>query len=860
MAETNFSAENGKQPDRRGRLADVGDSELRALIEQAPIGIALIRNRTIVRVNEMICSIFGYTRAELIGASTRLIYIDDAEFERVGAQLYGRAGRSTTGPVEMAGRHRSGQAVDAVIQLAFLDPGDPNGGAMCMVTDITNHLRTERSLQEKNRQFATLMSNLPGMAYRCANDESWTMELASQGCLNLTGYTAEEVIGNRSISYADLIVEEDRPAVWAAVQAAIAQREPFQLGYRIRSRDQKIRWVWEQGAGVFNSSGQLEALEGLIIDVTEQKRVETSLRESEEKFRSIFTHSVAGIFQIDINGRYRSVNPALARMHGYASPEEMIEQVTDIAHQIYAHPEDRDALVGKLHREGHVENFELEVRRKNGECFWILLNAAAVCDKDGNVLVLEGTNIDITERKRAEALLKAKAEVEAASRAKSAFLTHMSHELRTPMNAMLGFCQLLLRDSNLSAKHRDYLLTIDRNGQHLLGIIGDILEMAKIDANRLSFSFNRFALPVLLRDLQSTFQARAELKKLNFSLRIDPDTPRDAWGDRVKVRQILINLIGNAFKFTKQGSIEVRVRSGVGAERRDHIYLEVSDTGPGISPEDMDRLFEPFEQTAAGAIMGGTGLGLPISREYARRMHGELTARSSPGVGSVFCLALPLPIEGQGSASPLAEPEKSGQPRLFRPDLRVLVADDFEDNRRLLRGILAEAGCAIREVDNGLSAVAEQSAWQPHCILMDAKMPGIDGLEAIRRIRKSDNNGVKILVLSAGADAVQRSEALKAGADDFLAKPFRANELLARLQAWLSPRRPEDNSANGPTPVTVPAEQACALRQALVEADLETVNALLEKLGQTEPALAAEFSKMAERFDFEAIRRVLDGL
>ncbi len=857
MDESHFSANGETSADEKGGLFDAAEIELRALVEYSPIGIAIIKNRIIVRANQTLCSLFGYSRDELVGASTRLIYPNDAEFERLGRELYSHAGRRASSALEFVAQHKDGHAIEAIVRLAFLRPADPSAGAVCMVTDITEHVRVEQRLREKDRQLATLMSNLPGMAYRCANDDAWTMELVSPGSLALTGYTPDELIGNRSLSYADLIFEEDRAGVWEGVQAALAKRERFQITYRIRARDQSVRWVWEQGLGVFNSSGRLEAVEGLIIDTTRQHHIETNLRASEEKYRSMFEHSVAGIFQIDAQGRYRSVNPALVKMHGYSSTEEMIREVTSVGTQIYARPEDRPALLEKLQTEGRVNNFELEVRRKDGERFWILLNASVVRDDAGKLLYIEGTNVDITERKRAEALLKAKAEAEAASRAKSAFLTHMSHELRTPMNAVLGFCQLLLRDSTLNEKHRDYLQTIDRNGQHLLGIINNILEMAKIDANRLTFAFNRFSLPLLFQDLRSTFTVRAERKNLALQFHIEPGFPAELWADRIKVRQILVNLIGNALKFTKHGEVTVRARLAKGNERTDFAYLEVADTGCGIADADLDRLFEPFEQTATSAIFGGTGLGLPISREYAHGMHGSLTVRSADGEGSVFCLALPQPIVEAAREIDRKTPVSSELPRA-RPGLRILVADDIEDNRRLLCRLLSEVGYEVRDVESGLAAMREHSGWKPHCILMDAKMPGIDGLEAIRRIRKVDQERVKILVLSAGASLTQRSDAIAAGADDFLAKPFQPEDLLSRLQNWLEPSVLAESESCASHAASLEPDLKASLQAALIEADLEKISSLVEQVGSVEPALAAEFSSMAERFDFEAIRRALE--
>ena len=260
------------------------------------------------------------------------------------------------------------------------------------------------------------------------------------------------------------------------------------------------------------------------------------------------------------------------------------------------------------------------------------------------------------------------------------------------------------------------------------------------------------------------------------------------------------------------------------------------------------------------------GARITLSGEYARKMQGDLTVRSTLGEGSVFCLSLPVPLAEEKTSPPpknLPAPTASA-PLSFKSGARVLIADDIVDNRRLLRGMLTDIGCSIREVDNGLDAVTAQAEWQPHCILMDARMPRLDGVEATRRIRKTDMTGVKILVLSAAVDESHRDEALAAGADDFLPKPFRSEELLGKLRVWLTPEKNgATDTAAGETHAPMPAVGAdwiAAMKQALTEADLEKISTLLETLGQTDPAHAAEFSKMAERFDFDAIRRSLEAL
>src|SRR4051794_5798750 len=361
----------------------------------------------------------------------------------------------------------------------------------------------------------------------------------------------------------------------------------------------------------------------------------------------------------------------------------------------------------------------------------------------------------------------------------------MSHEIRTPMNAILGFSQLMLRDHDLTPRQCQNLGTINRSGEHLLALINDILEMSKIEAGRTTLNPSTFDLPVLLKDLEMMFRVRTEEKKLSFSVETIGDVPRFIVTDINKLRQVFINVIGNAVKFTDRGGIALRVRADREAAAGPRLRVEVEDTGPGISADDQDKLFRHFEQTKTGQQTGtGTGLGLAISREFVRLMGGDISLSSQVGKGSVFVINLPLKA---GEAQAVAATEKPQQVlSLLRGQatIKVLIADDIEDNRQLLAQLLSPVGFDVRLATNGAEAVREFEQWRPHLVLMDFRMPVMDGHEAIRRIRAMPGGGeVKIIAVTASAMDDNRQELMEVGADDFIGKPFREAELFQKIPA-----------------------------------------------------------------------------
>lgn len=458
-------------------------------------------------------------------------------------------------------------------------------------------------------------------------------------------------------------------------------------------------------------------------------------------------------------------------------------------------------------------------------------------------------------------------EAEAANRAKSKFLAHMSHELRTPLNAILGFAQLMERDSTTSARQRQSLATINRSGEHLLNLINDVLEMSKIEAQQIDLAPHSFDLYNLLQILQSMFQIRAEAKHLFLKFDIAPEVPRYILTDEGKLRQILINLLGNAVKFTAAGGVTLRVTADRSERESSHdpcsisLFFEIEDTGIGIASEDVENLFKPFVQ-AANSVQseGGTGLGLAISREFVRLMEGEIGLKSYLGQGSSFFFRVPVIL-----AQPLGVGSSSKREGIFHlaphhTTYRLLVVDDQQENRDLLAQLLRDVGFQTRTASNGEEAIALWQEWQPHLIWMDMRMPVMDGYEATRAIKAQSQGQATVIALTASAFEEQQTKILAAGCDDLVCKPFQTQTILDKIAQHLGIEYCEKPLIPSTPPILVPQdlrvmpiEWQAALRQAAIQVDAAQIHQLLAQVPEVHHSLTQGLTALLQRYDFDEI-------
>ena len=557
----------------------------------------------------------------------------------------------------------------------------------------------------------------------------------------------------------------------------------------------------------------------------------SELRSAEEKYRSIFENALEGIFQITLDGKIVNSNPAMAEILGYETPEELTSAISDIDTQLYVKPDTR-AMFNDLVIQGHLTGgFETELYRKDGEVIWVSMNARSVYDETGVVLYLEGHLEDITEKRRADEELKtyrehleelvsertaelkeANEELEAeiaerkkveealrhserelkhskvmaedANRAKSEFLANMSHEIRTPMNGILGFSKLLLQDERLEPEQKKNLGIIHDSGRALLALINDILDLSKIESGKMELNEEEFFVYDFFNNAMSITKPRALEKGLELNLSIDQDMPPRIIGDPDKLRQIIINLIGNAVKFTDSGAIDISVYPADFQDgNKTHMAVSVSDTGIGIPEEKRELIFRPFTQADATTTRqyGGTGLGLSITKKLVDFLGGTIEVQSEEGTGSTFIFTVPItPVSASDGYSPTVNPEK------------VLIVEDDPSTLKLYTNFLGKSGLTVAATSMGNDVVSLAMREMPAVILLDVILPDISGWEVLKRLKRHPATAnIPVIVVSVLSD---RDRASHLGAIDYIEKPVDGETLLSRIQTLTGPIREDRKS------------------------------------------------------------------
>ncbi len=533
---------------------------------------------------------------------------------------------------------------------------------------------------------------------------------------------------------------------------------------------------------------------------------------------------------------------------------------------------------------GRVEELDVDRRDEVGQLALSFNTMASHLNKSREEL--ESVNREIRELneeleqrvlKRTDQLSRANADLheakdraETANRAKSVFLANMSHELRTPLNAILGYSQLMRRESSLSDSQKGNLQTINRSGEHLLSLINDVLEISKIEADRITVNQTTFDLHGMLNDLESMFRLRADAKGLQLTIERQDDVPRYVQSDESKLRQVLINLLGNAVKFTQQGGVALRTRVGGDDSDRLRLRVEVEDTGMGIAENELDKVFQPFAQTTSGRAAEGTGLGLAISREHARRLSGNLTFTSRQGEGSVFRLEIQIAERGPQDLQIQPETRRVVELATDQDQPRILVVDDKEANRQVLAQILESVGFQTREAVNGEEAIRVFQQWSPDAILTDIRMPVMDGLEATRRIKALPGGAeTPIVAVSASVFEEDRAEILAAGCDDFLRKPVREEQVFETFARHLRVHYVYEESTEKPEPpqipdtahlrgqvLALPSDLQTSLHVASIELNAHRVEELLDQVAEHDSELASALLSLTRNFAYPELQQV----
>lgn len=464
-------------------------------------------------------------------------------------------------------------------------------------------------------------------------------------------------------------------------------------------------------------------------------------------------------------------------------------------------------------------------------------------------------------------LQKAREEAEAANKAKSAFLANMSHELRTPLNAILGFSNMIKKDAQFPESQRRNLEIINRSGEHLLSLINDVLDMAKIDAGRVVLEETSFDLGGMVRDVTDMMSVRAHEKDLQLIVDQTSEFPRYIVGDEARLRQILINLISNALKFTYEGGVTLRL--GTRQNSHAHLMIEIEDTGVGIAQEDQQRVFEPFVQLGDQGDSKGTGLGLPITRQFVHLMGGSITLESTLGKGSLFRIDLPLK-EAQEEDIAKSQDAMHGEVVALasgQPVYRVLIVEDQVENQLLLTQLMESVGIQAKVANNGKEGVELFQNWHPQLIWMDRRMPVMDGMEATKAIRQlPDGKDVKIVAVTASAFIEQREEMLQAGMNDFMRKPYRASEIYQSLEKNLGVKFIYEGGievAEAPHELTpdmltlLPEALREELKAALESLENERIAQVIQQVAAYDPQLQKTLSQLAGNFDYPSILKAL---
>jgi PAS domain S-box-containing protein len=656
--------------------------------------------------------------------------------------------------------------------------------------DVGDRKRAEQARQDSEIRFRTVFE-MAQIGIVVSHAPDYWLSFTNPFFQQLLGYRPDELATRRC---ADISYPDDLPLEHQLLdECAQGIRDAYQVEKRFICKNGQVIWTHVIVSMLRDGEGALQTAIVLVEDISNRKRAEMALQDSESRFRNLIEQTSDWVWQTNEVGQFTYVSPQVKDILGY-DPNDILGQRP----YTWMDPLECDRvqrlLVPYLHERRSFVGIEATLIHASGQPVILETSGAPILGQAGQLQGYRGIARDITERKQVEIkLYQAKREAESANQAKSQFLASMSHELRTPLNAILGFAQVMSYDTQLSAEHRNFIHTILRSGEHLLDLINEVLDLSKIEAGHMAVEYNPVQLSEFIQSSCEMLQQQAELKGLSLNVEIMPQTPAYVITDAHKLRQILINLIGNAIKFTAQGHVTLRVSSRIQAPgdrtplTQVILIIEVEDTGVGIAPEYQDSIFDAFEQVANGnTLTQGTGLGLTISRRLVQLLGGQITLDSQPQQGSTFRVSIPVRLATAEDVLLTAPVDHVIGLAADQPVQRILVVDDHLDNCQFLVQTLQIIGFEVRSADCGETAIACWTTWQPQAIILDLNMSGLDGYATTRHIRAVEHQHqhtppTRIIAMSASAFDRDRTDALSVGCDDFISKPIQLQSLFTKL-------------------------------------------------------------------------------
>ncbi|ACK65411.1 PAS/PAC sensor hybrid histidine kinase [Rippkaea orientalis PCC 8801] len=863
--------------------------EITDLYNNAPCGYhSLDSNGVFVQINNTELKWLGYTREQVIGKLkfSDIITPKGCQIFQQNFEEFKQSGWVKGLEFEMV--CADGKIFPVILNATAIKDAD---GKFIMsrstIFDITEQqaaLRERKQIEQELQKTTTLQKAILDSANYTiiSTTEDGTIVTFNAAAEKWLGYSAIEVIGKTTPA----IIHDPEEVVQKAQELSLELGRVIEPGFEVFVAKARLgepdegEWSYIRKDGsrfpvllsvtaLRNSQGQITGFLGIGSDITQRKQAERALRDSEERLQLALEASGDGLWDWNIETGEVYFSPRYAEMLGYRV-NELPPNVTTWEGLVY--PKDmiwvKEILDSHLKDSTTSYDFDYRVRTKSGQWKWIADYGKVVArDGEGKPLRMLGTHKDISQRKHIELeLQKAKETAIAANLSKSIFLANMSHELRTPLNAILGFTQLLGRDTSLSAYHQERLQIINRSGEHLLGLIDDILDLSKIETGQIALFLTDCDLSGLLLTVEEMLSPKAESKGIKLIIEKDDNLPRYIKIDSKKLRQILINLLNNAIKFTHQGTVTLRVNLSKIDQKAVIVKFIVEDTGVGIAADELDNLFQLFVQAEAGKkINQGSGLGLAISQKLVQLMGGKIEVNSILNQGSIFSFEIPVELSLSSNIATENLKRKILTLAPEQPDYQILVVEDVDENRRLLVELLASVGFQVKEASNGLEAVAISQTWHPHLIWMDIRMPVMDGYEATRRIKQAALRQKPVIIaLTASVFEEQRETVLAAGCDDIVSKPFQDTIIFNKMAEHLGVQYLYETVSQTQTPpsqielssealLSLPSEWLEQMYQAAYCADTDLMLELIQQIPPSEIALANALTTLVTNFNTDII-------